>query len=154
MEEASKDVVVARFNKLDLHDDNLLSVKVSPARAKSKTTTIDFDLQDDATGAKKVLSFSGCANLRFLMDFDVLANNWFAQTDGAVCQADASRMKKFVRAQQPHWHVRYMPPIPKDMPIRKKLSGIRGYRLFRIRFFGGSVELLAKTFAMKVSKAI
>jgi hypothetical protein len=44
----------------------------------------------------------------------------------------------------PHWNVKYMPPLPKDKPIRKKLSSLSSYRLFKITFFGGAAEILAK----------
>ena len=153
METASRDAVARRFNKLRFHDDNLASVTVSPAQTRTNVTRIDFEFRSDATDAKKTLSFGGCANLRFLMDFDVLADNWVGQTDHATCQSDASRMKRFVRAQKSHWHVQYMPPMPKDAPIRKKLSVIRAYRLFRITFFGGTAEVLAKNFTVRISNA-
>jgi hypothetical protein len=39
--------------------------------------------------------------------------------------------------------------MPKDKPIRKKLAAIRSYHLFRIDFFGGTVEILAKSFSVK-----
>lgn len=42
-----------------------------------------------------------------------------------------------------------MPPLPPDKPIRKKLTSIRKYRKFKIKFFGGTVEILAKGFKLK-----
>jgi hypothetical protein len=38
----------------------------------------------------------------------------------------------------------YMPPAPKNQPIRKKLMDIQSYVLFRVEFFGGTLEVLAK----------
>jgi hypothetical protein len=129
---------------LNLHDDNLVNVKVCLPKSRANTTRIEFLFCDDSTREAKRLSFKGCANVRYIMDFDVLTANWFAQTEGFDREADPIRMRKFVQAQVAHWHVRYMPPQPKDKPIRKKLSSIRSYRLFRIRFFGGTAEILAK----------
>jgi hypothetical protein len=147
-----KDSLDCKFALVDLDDDNLVCVKISAPSTRTNITNIDFEFRDDATGAKKVLSFDGCANLRYIMDFDVLANNWVAQTELTKCNADTKKMKAFVRAQVPHWHVQYMPPSPRDLPIRKKLSSIRKYRLFKITFYGGTVEILARQFTVRASK--
>lgn len=141
-----------RFNQVDLHDDNLLSVTVRPPLTKTGSATIDFRFRDYGTSKTKVLSFLGCGNLRMLMDFDTLAANWFAQTEDVSSQVDSTRMRKFVRAQRTHWHVRYMPPTSPNKPIRGKLSRIGSYCLFKVTFFGGTAEILAKNFALKPSK--
>ena len=44
----------------------------------------------------------------------------------------------------PHWRTTYMPPMTKDKPVRKKLASLRSYILFRVAFFGGTAEILAK----------
>jgi hypothetical protein len=145
---ASRQFVIKRFNDLDLHDDNLLSVTVHPPHSSRNSTRIDFDFQDDSTGGRKLLSFRGCANIRYVMDFDVLSSNWFAQTKQTVSHAETEKIRKLIKAQMAYWHVRYMPPAPKDKPIRKKLSSLSTYALFRIAFFGGIVEILAKDFIL------
>jgi hypothetical protein len=86
------------------------------------------------------------------MDFDVLADNWFAQTDKSIAKTDGDQMKKFVRSQTAHWHVRYMPPQAEDKPIRKKLSAIGNYVLFKVKFFGGTVEILAKGYKLSYER--
>jgi len=141
------------FNNLDLHDDALASVRIRAPRSKTALTTIDFELLDDSTGAKKVVSFRGCSNLRFIMDFDVLADNWYAQTKSTTSRTDLRHLQKFVQSQIAHWRVKYMAPSPKNKPIRKKLSTMRSsYVLFKLNFFGGTVEVLAKNFAVKRSR--
>jgi len=149
MKRIDTDVVARGFSNLNLDDDDLVSVKVVAPRKKTDSAKIDFEFRDDVTGRKKLLSLSGCANLRWLTDFDVLASNWFAQTEKAISLTDIKKMRKLVLAQVAHWHVRYMPPSPEDKPIRKKLSSIRKFVLFRITFFGGTVEVLAKKFTLK-----
>lgn len=119
MRKPFKESVARRFKRLDIHDDNLRLVTLHPPRTKQNLTTIDLELEDDGTGAAKLLSFLGCANLRLSMDFDVLADNWIAQTQGCSAETNVQKMKKFVRAQKSHWHVSYAPPMPQDMPIRK-----------------------------------
>ena len=84
------------------------------------------------------------------MDFDVLADNSQAgNTNTSVATTDVKRMKKFVRAQVSHWRTTYMPPTPKNKPIRQKIKQIRSYTLFRVAFFGGTAEVLAKQFKLK-----
>jgi hypothetical protein len=149
MKRVNKVAIAGRFNRLDLHDDAFTSLKIYPPRSLSNFTRVDFEFQDDSTGAVKVLSFRSCANFRFIMDFDVLASNWhFGNTEACVAKTEVSRMKKFVRAQQSHWRTTYMPPMPKDKPIRKKLESIRSYVWFRVAFFGGTAEVLAKNYTL------
>lgn len=138
---------------LNLHDDNLVSINVSLSKGRINTTRIELVFCDNSTGGAKRLSFKGCANVRYIMDFDVLTANWFAQTERFDREADPIKMRRFVQTQAAHWHVRYMPPQPKDKPIRKKLSSIRSYRLFRIRFFGGTAEILARNLSIDYPKA-
>jgi hypothetical protein len=149
MRKTPNDRILKRFNRLDFHDDNLMLVIFLPPRTRHGSATIVLEIEDDGTGAKKVLTFHRCGNVRFLMDFDVLANNWFAQTRGAGAIATIQKLKKFVTTQKVHWRVQYMPPQPADIPIRKKLATIRSYRLFKIRFFGGTLEILARSFKLE-----
>jgi hypothetical protein len=58
-------------------------------------------------------------------------------------------MAKFVRGQTGHWRVRYMPPQPKDRPIKLKMDTIKSYVLFKVAFFGGTIEVLAKKYELK-----
>ena len=82
------------------------------------------------------------------MDFDVLADNWPFNTEALTAKTDLRTMLKIVRAQRSHWRTTYMPPMPKDKPIRKKLGSIRSYTLFRVAFFGGTAEVLAKSYTL------
>ena len=147
MKRAAKGAVADRFNKLDFHDDGLTGLTVQPPRGRNNFTRIEFELQDYSTDSVKVLSFHSCANFRFVMDFDVLADNWhFGNTEACVAKTDLRRMRRFVRAQMSHWRTTYMPPMPRNKPIGKKLASIRSYILFRVAFFGGTAEVLAKSY--------
>jgi hypothetical protein len=42
-----------------------------------------------------------------------------------------------------------MPPVPENKPIRGKLSAIRNYILFSVKFFGGTAQILAKSYKLK-----
>jgi len=149
MKRANKDAVADRFNKLDFHDDALKALKLRPPRSRNDFARIDFELQDDSTDSIGVLSFHGCANFRFVADFDVLADNWPFNTESSIAKIDVSRMRKFVKAQWAHWRTTYMPPMTRDKPIRKKLAALPSYILFRVAFFGGTAEILAKHYSLK-----
>lgn len=148
MKQRNTKSVASRFNELSFHDDNLASVTVHVLQSKKNHARIDFKLRDDSTNREKLLSFFDCANIRYVMDFDVLADNWFAQTDTSIAKINGDQMKKFVRSQTAHWHVRYMPPQTKDKPVRKKLSTIGNYIFFKVMFFGGTAEILAKDYKL------
>jgi hypothetical protein len=150
MKRTDKNAVADRFNKLDFHDDGLTGLAIHPPRGRNNFTRIDFELRDDSTGSVKVLSFHSCANFRFVVDFDVLADNWYGgNTESSVAKTDVARMRKLVRAHMSHWRTTYMPPMPKDKPVRKKLASLRNFILFRVAFFGGTAEILAKNYRLE-----
>ena len=150
LQKAGRDRIARRVVMLGIHDDNLIAVQILPPRTRKNTATIRFELEDDGSGKQKTLTFLGCANLRFAMDFDVMAANWFAQTKAASCTNGAIKMRKFARSQKRLWHTRYMPPYHPEAPIRRKLSEIRKYHLFKVKFFGGVAEILAKNFQLEM----
>jgi hypothetical protein len=145
MRKPKQDLVLRRFSRLDLHDDDLLSVRNQPPRTKKNDAVFELELQDYETGVRKILSFRKCGNLRIIMDCDVLADNWFAQTEQANCDTSVARMRQYVKDQIGHWHVKYMPPSPKNKPLQKKLAGIAGYRLFIVTFFGAQSRFWRET---------
>ena len=147
MKRANKDAVTDRFNKLDFHDDALKTVNLRPPRSRKDFTRIDFELLDESTNSVKMLSFHRCANFRFVMDFDVLADNWPFNTQSSVAKTDTTRMRRFVKAQMSHWRTTYEPPMTRDKPVKKKLESLRSYILFRVAFFGGTAEILAKHYS-------
>jgi hypothetical protein len=139
-----------RFADLDLHDDGLISVSIRLRSRKTSFATIELAFRDDSNGDTKLLSFESCANVRHIMDFDVMEDNRFAQTERTSSTIDTERMKKLILTQRRHWHVKYMPPGPQDKPVKGKLASIKKYTLFRITFFGGTIEILAKDFTIRV----
>jgi hypothetical protein len=149
MKRTSNSHVVAKFNKLDFHDDVFLSLKVYPSVSRTNVTRIDLEFRDDSTKEVKVLSFHRCANFRFVMDFDVLADNCYFGTEASAAKNDVQQMRKFVKAQMSHWRTEYMRPLPEDKPIRRKLRAIGSYIFFQVTFFGGTAEVLAKYYRLK-----
>jgi hypothetical protein len=150
MKRSNKVAEADRFNKLDFHDDALKALRIHPPRGGKNFTRIDFEFQDDSTASTKVLTFRSCANFRFVMDFDVLADNWPFNARSAVANTDVARMRRFVKVQMAHWRTTYMLPMTKDKPVRKKLASLRSYVLFQVAFFGGTAEILAKHYSLKL----
>jgi hypothetical protein len=144
--------VANKFSELDFYDDKLVSISIRLAPTDKKKTDVNFRFEDDGTNKPKTLSLSDCANIRFSMDFDTMADNWYAQTDRLSATADLQKLTKLVRAHVRHWRVQYMPPSSKTKPIDKKLSGIQNYVLFKIAFKGGTVELLAKSYRIRYGR--
>jgi hypothetical protein len=141
--------VANRFAKLDFHDDALISITINPPHSAKNLTRIEFGFKDDATGRVKIPSFQSCANVRFVADFDVLANNWhFGNTKALAAETDPTQMRKFVIQQSSHWRTAYMPPMSRKEPVKQKLKKIRNYNLFKLAFFGGTAEILAKGYKL------
>ena len=140
--------VVRRFNSLDLYDDEIVSLRMEPLNGRKNLTTLIFELIDDRSEKRKWLTFSGCANLRQNIDFDVVADASFALMEKVSALRDVRRMEKFVKAHKKHWRTIYMPPSPPNLPIRRKLASIRSYVLFKVTFHGGTIEILAKSFLL------
>jgi hypothetical protein len=142
-----------KFGEFDLHDDVLRSMAIRKLDSKANSSIVDFELVDDSSRTVKTLSFRGTGNIRYVMDFDLLADNSFASTEQATPIKDANKMRRFVRAQFPHGKVKYMRPSPQRKPMVKKLASIQGYTLFRVIFFGGWPEVLATEFSLRSRRA-
>ena len=141
------------FKRMSFHDDNLISVRISPSRKRVNRTGIEFQFEDDSSKKMKTLVFLECANIRYLMDFDVMTDNGFAQTNYVSVRTEIDPIRRFVLKQMSVWHVRYLPKKRKYTPVREKLRQIREYILFRIEFFGGVAEVLAKDYRFVRHKA-
>jgi len=150
MNRLNKVAVACRFNILDLHDDALIALKICPPRSRGHSTRIDFELQDDATGAHKVLSFLGCANFRFIVDFDVLADNWPFNTKACTTKTNSRVIRKFVRAQMTHWRTTYMPPMPKTSQSEKSSNQFAATFCFESRFSGAPPTSWQRTTSSRV----
>jgi hypothetical protein len=57
-----KHAIAEEFNKLDFHDDALVSVRIRAPRRRKNLTKIDFQFRDDGTKAIKTLSFQELTN--------------------------------------------------------------------------------------------
>jgi hypothetical protein len=151
MRRPKKKHVPLSFKDLDLHDDVLKEITIHAPTTRSNSTQIELEFLDDSSGKRKVLVFRNCGNVRYLMDFDVVAANSFASTKETKADSDISRKRRFVHSQTSHWRTRYIPPSRRDRPVTHKMASISRYTLFSIHFFGGTLEVLAMGFSLKGS---
>jgi hypothetical protein len=73
MTRTNNHAVANKFNMLDFHDDVFNSLRIYPPRSRRNFARVELEFKDDSTESVKVLTFYSCANLRFVADFDVLA---------------------------------------------------------------------------------
>ena len=94
-----------------------------------------------------MLRFIGCANLRVGIDFDVLANNLPPNTSRVDSHVDANLMRELMQSQKRDWDVGYGPKM--RTPLDDKLDSLDELVSFRVQFFGGAVDVIAREFLVE-----
>jgi hypothetical protein len=132
------------FSEIDVHDDTVESFKIIPAvgRASCKVTLV---LNRHWENKQRMLQFTGCANISFRADTTVLFNNAPNNTCGLEATASIDEIMKIMRSQKKEWNVTYQKSID---PLPPKLAAAKIYVLFRVRLFGGVLEVVAKSFKL------
>jgi len=140
-------VIAERFNELDFHDNTFVSMCVLPAQTHGDTTgsVIEIKLLQYPKQQTRVLRFLGCANLRVGIDFDILAGNLPPNTSGVNSHVDANLMRELMQSQKCDWSVRYTARTPLDI----KLDSLGELVCFRVQFFGGAVDIIAREFLVE-----
>jgi hypothetical protein len=136
----------ALFAAIDAHDDTVEGFAIHPPTGRRKQATVEVTLFRHWENKRRVIRFSNCANIAVAMDADVLANNWPINTHSLAATADLAEITALMRRQKRVWHVRYDKSID---PLPAKLITAKQYVLFRVRLFGGLLEILARSFSVK-----
>ena len=92
--------------------------------------------------------FEHPGNISFTGDFDVLVNNaGFGNTSHTKASTNSEHILRTIKRQKSKWNVKYA----EDMrsPIEKKTNNVDRYIAFKILFFGGSLEILARNYRIK-----
>lgn len=147
----AKDIAKS-FCDLDFHDDTFVGMSVLPSQARGDVTgsVIEIRLSPHQSQTKRVLQFIGCANLRVGLDFDVLASNLPPNTSRVDAHIDADLMRELMQAQKRDWDVGYG---TMRSPLDDKLDGLDELVYFRVQFFGGVVEVIAREFLIEGREA-
>jgi hypothetical protein len=153
------------FRRLDLHDDTLLDLRLIPPSCRRDYSSLRVELLRGKD--RRVLIFGECLNVVVRVDCDVLGENWPDNTSGVAADTRPQALAKFALKQRHLWDVEYetidgrgTSPMPKKLqrmsryvlggtsPMPKKLQRMSRYVLYRLQFFGGRVEALARTFTL------
>ena len=133
----------ARENKNPMFSTHALGGRGSaPGGRGSGRAGNDSDVEPTA----RIIRFANCANVAMSLDADVVANNWPINTHSLDATADRAKIEALMRRHKRSWHVRYEATID---PLPAKLAAAKRLVLFRIRVFGGILEVLAPAFAIK-----
>jgi len=151
--------VAERFRRLDFHDDTLVDMTIFPPqprgkdgrrRGRGESSIVEIRLFRYWENTLRTIRFSGCANLQIAMDFDVLADHVPPNTARVGAHADLDAIEALVLSQERESVVLYQPES--SSPLYAKLEKLGELISFRVQFFGGAVEVLARRYrVMKAS---
>jgi L-ascorbate metabolism protein UlaG (beta-lactamase superfamily) len=147
----AREQLVAAFNARSLHDDTVHAVRIFHSTSRRRSSRVEVDLTEYVTHRPRRLVLTGCANLSFVADFDVLTDNAFANTEAVFASMDEEHIREIMEAQMAHVNVDYFKEddTPSDYhPTRRKLTDLSAFILFRITFFGGTLEVVARGFTL------
>jgi hypothetical protein len=141
--------IAASFRVLDFHDDTFAGMKVLPAQSRGDTASsvVEIELLQCSDRKSRVLRFVDCVNLRVAMDFDVLADNFPINTSGVDADINPNRVKNLMESQKRDWDLTYGSKMV--TPLMKKLELLGEFVFFRAQFFGGVVEVVARTYQVE-----
>lgn len=137
------------FRRLDFHDETLVGMRVLPAQRREEAirSVIEIQLHQYCQNTLRLIRFSGCTNLRVAMDFDVLAGNLPPNTSGVDAHTNANRMRDLMQSQKKDWGVEYAGTS--TSPLVEKLSALDELVFFRVQFFGGAVDVIAREYVVE-----
>jgi hypothetical protein len=135
-----------RFEDLDVHDDTVEAIRFLPGSRRKHSATVEVELHRHWEDKHRLLRFLGVANYEVLLDADTLRDNAPSNTCSTEASTSdeeiSSRMRKHKRA----WNVSYDKSID---PLSAKVASLPALVLFRLRIFGGTLEVIARSFSIR-----
>lgn len=138
--------IAAKFETIDAHDDTIEGVSFYPPAKRSGKANVTITLFRHWENTRRLVTFTGCTNIETIVDTDVLKDNAPNNTCSFEARADAAEIEAVMRRQKKFWNVSYEKCID---PLPMKLTNTSKLVLFRVRLFGGSLVVVAKSFAIK-----
>jgi|SRR6185295_8876405 len=138
--------IALRFTQIDAHDDTVEALAILPALTRGGQATVEITLFRPGIARRRMLRFSGCANIGVAMDMDVLSDNAPMNTHLLEATINSVEIESLIRRHKRSWNVSY--PTSLD-PLPAKVAALSRYVLFHVRLFGGVVEVLGKSFTVK-----
>jgi hypothetical protein len=136
--------IAEKFNELNFHDDTLTDVKILPSQKTKDWGKSVVNVRLSRSGKVRTIQFSGCENVRVAMDFDILTRNLAPNTSGVSANTDVERIRDLMQAQEADWDVGY--GGRSTSPLTPKLAAAGEFVFFRVQFFGGVVEVIARDY--------
>jgi hypothetical protein len=145
----SPETIAQSFRELDFHDDTFIDLRVLPSQLRGEGVQSLVEIQLLHYSEKKLrhIRFFGCANLRVAMDFDVLAQNLPPNTSRVEAHANLNQMRDLIRSQKKDWDITYAPGV--ESPLTSKLAAMDDLISFRVQFFGGAVDVIARNYEVQ-----
>ena len=143
--------IAAAFTETDVHDDTVESFRVIPARNRRGSAKLEIDLFRHWEGRRRRLSINGCVNISLALDTTILADNAPSNTARLEAHSDIDAMIELVTEHKTFWNVEYDNSID---PLPKKLKVLGGLVLFKVRLFGGTLVILARSFRLSKLPAL
>lgn len=134
--------IASDFSVIDVHDDTIEAINVVPAIGRT-SCKVSIRLYRHWENKRRLLQFIGCTNISFTVDTAVLLGNAPNNTCCLEATASVEDVMKAMRIQKKAWNVSYSKGIDL-LPV--KLASASKYTLFRVRLFGGTLEIIAKSF--------
>jgi len=144
--------IAEKFRATDVHDDTVEGFQFVPAVKRGAKAKVIVTLFRYWENKRYLLTFDGCANVQISLDADVLVGNAPCNTCSFECSTDATEIEKMMRKHKQAWNVSYQKSID---PLPKKIDSINGLVLFKVKVFGGVLQVVAKKFSIRrVAKAL
>ena len=83
------------------------------------------------------------------MDFDVLAQNLLPNTSSVDAHTNLNRMRDLMQSQKKDWGVEYAGTS--ISPLAEKLAALSELVSFRVQFFGGVVDVIARDYVVETA---
>jgi hypothetical protein len=135
-----------RFSSLDVHDNTVEAVQLLPGARRGENTKLQVTLYRHWEKTRRILTFQGCENIQMNVDATVLAGNGPSNTCEASASADSEEIASLMRGQRRFWNVTYQKSID---PMPTKMGRASDLVMFRLRMFGGTLNIVARTFTVR-----
>ena len=145
----SPETIAASFREFDFHDDTFIDLRVLPSqlRGEGVQSLVEIQLLHYSEEKIRYIRFSGCANLRVAMDFDVLAQNLPPNTSRLEAHTNLNQMRDLILSQKKDGDVAYAPGA--ESPLTRKLAAMGDFVSFRVQFVGGVVDVIARNYQVQ-----
>jgi hypothetical protein len=143
------ETIAKSFRELDFHDDTFVDLRVLPSQvcAERAQSVVEIQLLHHSEKKARHVRFLGCANLRVAMDFEVLAQHLPPNTSRLEAHTNLNQIRDFIHSQKKDWDVAYASGV--ESPLSKKLLVMNEFVAFRVQFFGGVVDVLARNYQVE-----